>query len=196
MSNTTYETDRSVSISGAGLAGSLLAILLARRGFEVRLYERFADLRREAIPAGRSINLALAARGIRALELAGVMHSISPLLIAMPGRMLHDLNGSRTFLPYGQDASEVIYSVSRPGLNGVLLDTAESAGVQIHFNHTVRGVDFDRRRVLIHDDRADRDRKVRPLLQWSRWDAIAGRMCEHVGSACRPTASWGLGKPA
>jgi kynurenine 3-monooxygenase len=62
-----------VSIIGAGLAGTLLAVLLAQRGDKVRLFERLPDMRRATIPAGRSINLALAARGIRALELVGVM---------------------------------------------------------------------------------------------------------------------------
>lgn len=149
--------EREVTICGAGLAGSLLAILLSQRGFSVQLYERLADLRRETLPAGRSINLALAARGIRALELAGVMTDVEPLMIDMPGRMLHDPSGAQTFLPYGQDASEVIYSVSRPGLNRVLLDAAERAGAQIHFNHSVRDVDFDRKEISVHDGAHERD---------------------------------------
>jgi len=144
-------TPRNVTICGAGLAGSLLALLLAQRGFAVRLYERLGDLRHETIPAGRSINLALAARGIHALTLAGVMPAVKPLLIEMPGRMLHDLAGAQTFLPYGQDASEVIYSVSRPGLNAILLDAAANAGVQIAFRHSVLTANFAAREALIHD---------------------------------------------
>jgi kynurenine 3-monooxygenase len=146
----TLDCERSVTICGAGLAGTLLAIILAQRGYEVRLYERLADLRREIIPAGRSINLALAARGIRALELAGVMPDVKPLLIEMPGRMVHDLSGASTFLRYGQDASEVIYSVSRPGLNRILLDAAERAGVALFFRHAVVAVDFDQKIVCLH----------------------------------------------
>jgi len=157
MPSSIHANAEAVTICGAGLAGTLLAILLARRGFEVNLYERLGDLRRESIPAGRSINLALAARGIRALELAGVMPAITPLLITMPGRMLHDLNGTRTFLAYGQDESEVIYSVSRPGLNRVLLDAAEAAGVTIHFDHSVQAIDFAAHRLLIRNGKSGRD---------------------------------------
>src|SRR5690606_25103820 len=90
-------TPSNVIVLGAGLAGSLMSILLARRGHRVQLFERFADMRRESIPAGRSINLALAARGIRALELAGVMPTVLPLLIPMRGRMLHAQDGALTF---------------------------------------------------------------------------------------------------
>lgn len=145
-----------VTVVGAGLAGSLLAILLARRGHRVRLFERQDDMRRVAIDAGRSINLALAARGIRALELAGVMDEVRPLLIPMPGRMLHDLNGNLTFVPYGQRPDEVIYSVSRPGLNCLLLDAAERAGVELLFRHPAVGADFTRHRVMFRDEATQR----------------------------------------
>jgi len=140
-----------VTVIGAGLAGALLSILLARRGHRVRLYERQDDMRRVDLDAGRSINLALAARGIRALEIAGVMEQVQPLLTALPGRMLHDLQGALTFVPYGQRPNEAIYSVSRPGLNCLLLDAAEQAGVEIVFNRPAIGADFARQRMIFRD---------------------------------------------
>jgi kynurenine 3-monooxygenase len=116
---------RTVNIVGAGLAGALLAVLLARRGFKVALYDRRPDPRHADAESGRSINLALAARGIRALERAGVMDRIRPLLIPMRGRMVHDLSGSSSTLqPYGQREHEVIYSVGRSALNRVLIEEA------------------------------------------------------------------------
>jgi len=115
---------RSVNIVGAGLAGALLAVLFARRGFEVTLYERRPDPRLTSAERGRSINLALAARGIHALERAGVMDRIQPLLIPMRGRMVHDLSGATTLQPYGQREHEVIFSVGRAALNRVLIEEA------------------------------------------------------------------------
>ena len=140
-----------ITIVGAGLAGSLLAVLLAHRGQRVTLYERLPDQRRERIPAGRSINLALAARGIRALELAGVMQDVLQLLIPMPGRLLHALDGALTFIPYGQREHEVIYSVSRPGLNRLLLDAAENAGVDIRFRQAAVDADLDAATMTLRD---------------------------------------------
>ena len=63
---------RSLSIIGAGLAGSLLAILLSRQGWRITLYERRGDPRVADYESGRSINLALAERGRNALRQAGV----------------------------------------------------------------------------------------------------------------------------
>ncbi|HEY7818493.1 MAG TPA: NAD(P)/FAD-dependent oxidoreductase, partial [Vicinamibacteria bacterium] len=140
-----------VTLVGAGLAGSLLAIFLARRGYRVTLLERRPDSRKSSteVSAGRSINLALANRGIAALEEVGVMESVRPALIPMAGRMLHDEEGNLRLIPYGNKPHEVIYSVSRAGLNTILLDAAESTGrVSIRFGETVAGVDFDNRRVL------------------------------------------------
>jgi kynurenine 3-monooxygenase len=140
-----------ITLVGAGLAGSLLAIFLARRGHRVTLLERRLDPRKTAGPmsAGRSINLALANRGIAALEEVGVMDSVRSELIPMAGRMLHDEQGRLRLIPYGNKPHEVIYSVSRAGLNTLLLNAAESTGrVSIRFGETVTGVDFANCRVL------------------------------------------------
>jgi kynurenine 3-monooxygenase len=140
-----------ITLVGAGLAGSLLAIFLARRGYRVTLIERRPDPRKTAAPAsaGRSINLALANRGIAALEEVGVMESVRRTLIPMAGRMLHDEEGRLRLVPYGNKPHEVIYSVSRAGLNALLLDAAESTGrVAIRFGETVCGLDFANRRML------------------------------------------------
>jgi len=143
-----------ITLVGAGLAGSLLAIFLARRGHRVMLLERRPDPRKmpESISAGRSINLALANRGIAALEEVGVMESLRPELIPMAGRMLHDEEGRLRLIPYGNKPHEVIYSVSRAGLNRLLLDAAEATGrVSIRFGKTVSGVDFANRQVRFFD---------------------------------------------
>ena len=145
----------SINLIGAGLAGSLMAILLARRGVRVTVLERRADLRKNGSDAGRSINLALADRGIHALASAGLMKEITPLLMQMPGRMLHDLNGATTFLRYGQAPHETNYSISRRDLNRVLLDYAERSGrIEVRFNQSCVAADFTQRRLNMRDEQA------------------------------------------
>jgi kynurenine 3-monooxygenase len=145
-------SQQAVTIIGAGLAGSLMAILLGKRGIPVRLLERRPDLRKQQLSAGRSINLALADRGIHALKQAGVYAAVEPLLVAMPGRCVHDLQGHTQFVRYGQREHEVIYSISRPGLNQVLLDHAEQLpDVQLQFSTECHSVDFRHHRLQLQD---------------------------------------------
>jgi kynurenine 3-monooxygenase len=136
------QRDQAVNIVGAGLAGTLLAIMLARRGFSIRLFERRPDPRRSESEGGRSINLALAARGIRALERGGLMDKVRPLLIPMRGRMVHDRSGATSLHPYGQRDDEVIYSVGRAALNRLLIEeAAQMPSVTMRFGQTCLGAD-------------------------------------------------------
>jgi kynurenine 3-monooxygenase len=154
---------QALNIVGAGLAGALLAILLARRGFTVRIYERRDDPRRAAAEAGRSINLALAARGIQALEQAAIMERVRPLMIPMRGRMLHERGESASLLPYGQRDDEVIYSVGRAALNRVLIEeAARLPGVTFHFGQSCSQVD-PARDVLTLADRLSGETLAVPL---------------------------------
>jgi len=140
-----------ITIVGAGLAGSLLAVLLTRRGARVELFERYPDPRSERIPAGRSINLALAERGRSALAAAGLLERVEAFALPMAGRMMHDRDGDTLFQSYGQRADEVIWSVHRGELNRALLDAAEECGVEMHFDRALAEADFDARTLTFRD---------------------------------------------
>lgn len=131
------------AIIGGGLAGSLLAILLARRGLAPVVVERATEEESRTPAGGRSINLALAARGLVALERAGVAARVEPLLLPMRGRQVH-AGGVERFMPYGQRRGEEIYSVARATLNGVLQDLARQRfGVEYRYGETCVGVDTE-----------------------------------------------------
>ena len=141
-----------VVLAGAGLVGSLLAIFLARRGHEVEVLERRADLRKERIRAGRSINLAISLRGLHALAQVGLEEKALSNAIPMRGRMMHALDGTLTFQSYGTDDSQCIHSISRGWLNGMLLDAAEATGrVKLGFRKRVTAVDLARRTIRLED---------------------------------------------
>ncbi len=132
-----------ITIVGAGLVGSLLAVMLGRLGYRVVVLERRADMRNHEVDGGRSINLALAERGIHALRQAGLLNRVEPLLISMKGRLLHNEDGGLEFMSYGQRPHEVIYSVSRSGLNALMMDAAEESDqVRLVFETDLTNVDF------------------------------------------------------
>jgi kynurenine 3-monooxygenase len=130
------------TLSGAGLVGSLLALFLARRGATVRVLERRADLRKERIRAGRSINLAISVRGLHALAQVGLADRALQHAIPMRGRTIHPTAGPLAFQAYGKDDSQCIHSISRGWLNGMLMSEAEATGrVRFDFHHRVTAVD-------------------------------------------------------
>lgn len=141
-----------ILLVGGGLVGSLLAVMLGRRGLRVTVFEKRPDMRQTRISAGRSINLALAERGLHALRQAGLKDQVEPLLIPMRGRMLHPRDGREEFSSYGQRPHEVIHSVSRGLLNQVMLTAAESTGLaSINFENECTDVDLANRTIEMVD---------------------------------------------
>jgi kynurenine 3-monooxygenase len=156
-----------VAIVGAGPTGAMLAILLRRRGMNIAVYESRADPRAAEGEAGRSINLALADRGINALKRIGVYEEVRRETVPMRGRLIHEPGGGTTLLPYGRRSDEVIYSISRRRLNQVLIDIAvRRHGVPVKFEHRLESVDLGANVARIRDLGADRLRQVpmQPLL--------------------------------
>lgn len=136
---------KSVKIVGAGLVGSLLGILLRKRGWSVDVFERRSDPRQQSLSAGRSINLIITSRGLHGLERAGLREKGMALSVPVFGRMIHGLDGSTFYQPYGREG-ECNYSISRSELNHFLIDAAEKAGVRFHFERTLEKLDPAKKR--------------------------------------------------
>ena len=142
---------KKVAVVGAGLVGSLHAIILAKKGFDVSVFERRPDLRKADVIGGRSINLALSDRGFKALEMAGVADEIRKMCIPMYGRKMHDLEGNLTYQPYGKD-DEAIYSVSRGGLNQLLMNEADKyPTINYHFDHRCEDINLETNTISFTD---------------------------------------------
>lgn len=142
----------SILIIGAGLCGSLLALRLAQRGYNVSVYEKRPDLRKVNISAGRSINLAFSDRGNKAMKLVGIQDKVKALCIPMYGRMIHDRKGQTFQSNYSGRDHEFINSISRDALNALLLNEAEAhKNVSLYFNSKCKSVDFENTTALFKD---------------------------------------------
>ncbi|EPR74223.1 Kynurenine 3-monooxygenase [Winogradskyella psychrotolerans RS-3] len=143
---------QNILIIGAGLCGSLLALRLGQRGYNVTVYEMRPDLRTTDISAGRSINLAFSDRGNKAMKLVGIEDKVKALCIPMNGRMIHDKEGNTFLSNYSGRDYEYINSISRGELNGLLLTEAEKHdNVTIHFNKKCNSVDFEKTTATFQD---------------------------------------------
>jgi len=150
-----------ILIIGAGLCGSLLALRLAQRGYTVHVYESRPDLRTTDISSGRSINLALSDRGLKAMRLAEVEDKVKPLCIPMYGRLIHDVEGNTFPSNYSGRDGEYINSISRGALNGLLLTEADKYdNLTIHFNKKCNGVAIENNEVSFYDYETKTDFKV------------------------------------
>jgi len=141
-----------VTLVGAGLAGTLMACSLARAGHRVDLYEKRPDPRSGRQEHGRSINLALSVRGIHALREIGLAEEVLKSSILMRGRMIHTANGEQAFQPYGKDDSQALHSVSRAGLNILLVEAAaRQPSIHFSFERKCTGLDLRTGTLEFHD---------------------------------------------
>lgn len=144
-------------ISGAGLSGTLMAIMLAKQGFEVELYEKRGDMRKTQVAAGRSINMALSKRGILALESVGIAETVLADAIPMYGRFIHPQKGNYNQQNYSGRDGEFINSISRSGLNINLLNEAKNyPNLKIIFNSSCESVDFVKQVIAFTNERNER----------------------------------------
>lgn len=150
--------NQTILIIGAGLCGSLLAIRMAQRGYQVQLIEKRPDLRKHDIGAGRSINLAFSDRGMKGMKLVGLEEKVKQLCIPMYGRMIHDPEGNTFLSRYSGREEEYINSISRTGLNGLLLDEAETMdNITMIFNHSCKKVNLEEGTAVFIDEENQRE---------------------------------------
>lgn len=143
-----------IAVIGAGLAGTLCALYLARRGYEIDLYESRSDVRHSATDYGRSINLALSCRGITGLTAMDLMDEVQPIIVPMRARAIHEADGEVHYQPFGRHEDEYINAISRTELNALLLNKAEQTKrIHLHFDMKLLRLDIHNKK--IHFEKKD-----------------------------------------
>jgi len=139
--------NQKIAIIGGGLVGSLLSLYMAKRGFQVDIFERRSDPRARGFIGGRSINLALSDRGWKALEGVGMAEKVKSMAIPMVQRIMHAQDGEITYQRYGKD-DQAIFSVPRGPLNLMLLERADQhPNVSLHFEEQCKDIDLDSNKI-------------------------------------------------
>lgn len=177
------EAGNGMAVVGAGLVGSLTALLLANRGHHVQVYERRPDPRKVGDASGRSINLALSERGWRALEKAGAVEAVRSIAMPVKARCMHGLDGELTYQPYGLPGQgrfghdQCIYSVARGPLNRILLEAAEATGrVDVCFDHRLADFQMGNDGVDLHFEGGQQVQHARLFGTDGAFSAVRQRM--------------------
>ncbi|STY28230.1 kynurenine 3-monooxygenase [Legionella wadsworthii] len=135
---------KKVTIIGSGLAGTLLALYLAKRGYKLELFDARPDLRLLPADGGRSINLALSCRGITGMEGVGIMPLVKKLMVPMRARAIHEIQGQIKYQSFGRHHNEYINAIQRNELNKLLLAESEKCPkVTLNFNTKLIGLNVD-----------------------------------------------------
>ena len=146
--STSKNSKNRVAIVGGGLSGSLMALALAKQGYEIDVYEQGSDPRKNIDKSGRSINLGLSKRGMQALKLVGLLDEVLKTSVSMKGRVIHTIDGSLRYQSYGNKDYEVLHSIDRNALNYLLLDHAEQhSNVRLHFDNRLISLNKKQREV-------------------------------------------------
>lgn len=142
MTSEMSSENNKIIVVGGGPVGALTAILMSQRGFQVDLYEASTDIRKQKVPAGRSINLCLSYRGIEALKRAGIDDIVSTDAVPLRSRYIHLMDGRKSVQNYG--GGNYLYSIGRGDLNKKLLSFAEKRdNINIHFEQKTVRVDVE-----------------------------------------------------
>lgn len=146
------ESKPSIVIAGAGLVGSLLSGILARRGFDVTVFDKRPDPRSSKASKGRTIAMSLSNRGWRALGIVGLDKAVRAQAHPKSARCVHQQGGPELSQPYGRDG-DALWTVNRRELNAFLVEAAlRTDRVRFHFDTRIEGLDLTERTVRVCGD--------------------------------------------
>lgn len=135
---------RDVTIIGAGMAGCLMALLLAKDGYKVEIFESQDNILKQPKISKRSINQSLGSKGVGALKAAGLWDIVKEIALPQTGRIIHQKDGSELYETYGQDHELIEWTVNRNELNQLLLrETQKHPAIATTFNYELLDVDLE-----------------------------------------------------
>jgi kynurenine 3-monooxygenase len=142
------------AVIGGGMAGPLVSILLARRGYAVDLYEKRSLESLRLLASDRSFNLTLSQRGLAALRKAGLEDEIMKLVQPLHSRRTHFSDAGDLVAPYGKADHELLFSIRRSDLNRLLMQAVlHEPGVEVHDQTEFVAFDSERNELTIEDGR-------------------------------------------
>lgn len=129
-----------IVIVGAGISGLVFALLMARLGHSVSVYDKRIIFDEQT--EGRSINFTISGRGLAVLEKLGLKELVLADSVVLVGRLFHLQNAKHIRYKYGTKKSQVLLSIRRSKLIEILLNAVTfETKIHLHFGFELINID-------------------------------------------------------
>lgn len=147
--------NKKITIIGAGLAGCFLAILFAKRGYKVEIYERFSKNEIANTASKRSFNLTFYGYAVKALQMAGLWKEVEPDFLKLKGSLTQITQNSKpVFVRFDYD-NMTYYTIQRARLLEILINyAAKDPLINFHFNSKLISVNRLQKTMLVQNTRS------------------------------------------
>ena len=177
-------TQQKITIIGSGLAGSFLAVLLAKRGYKVKIYERLSKEEIFDVASKRSYNLVLFGYGITILKQAGLWDIIEPHLLALKGSVTHIASSAKPVITLTDNNEMPYFTIARGLLADILLKEAtRHPSVTFHDNTSLIAINKHEKTMVVNNVKTQ---KITTLS----YDVLIGS--DGVNSLVRPSLQQGM----
>lgn len=132
---------KKIAIVGAGMSGCFMALCLDKRYYDIEIYETRPDLRKYPYDSGKSFNITLYVKAIEAMKKINIWETVKQFAILAEGNVPHYIGRKPSFDRFDKTGKEVLYTIHRNHLNGLLISLAEKAPhVKMYFNTEIIGI--------------------------------------------------------
>lgn len=150
-----------ITIIGAGLAGCFMAILLAKRGYKVEIYERFSQNEIASTASKKSFNLTFYGFAVEALQTADLWDAVKPFFLKLKGSSTQITKTSEpVFVRFDYD-NMTYYTIQRSRLLEILIKKAlQSPLITFHFNTALLSINRQKKTMLMQDTKSQKTRLI------------------------------------
>lgn len=152
---------KSVVIVGAGLAGCFMAILLAKRGYTVSIFERATRKEITNNASKRSFNLTFYGYAVNVLKETNLWSEIEPHVLKLSGSITQVTRNSKPIFAQLNQKKMPYYTVQRSRMLDILLRyAAKQPTISVNFGTNVLSIDKYNKSVTIQNVITQKIRRI------------------------------------
>jgi len=141
----------SIAIIGAGFAGCFLAILLAKRGFKVNIYDRAKEADITANASKRTFNITFYKYAAEMLKKTGLWKKIQPILISLES-IVSNMSYTNSEIVVPLNKNDHNYTIDRARLLYIFIQHAKNyPSITFRFHTKLLSIDKKNKTIQVQD---------------------------------------------